>query len=103
MIDRSLMKREEVIKLSKFHLLRAQNRMKQYADPRRSERIFQIGDYVYLKLQPYKQHSIRPRIPQKLSPRFFGPFRVIDKIGHVAYKLELPKDLAIHNVSMLVN
>ncbi|KAL0847884.1 hypothetical protein Bca101_021131 [Brassica carinata] len=78
-IDRTLQKCEAVIDLMKFHLLRAQNRMKQYADARRSDREFKIGDYVYLKLQPYRQHSLKGRnIPHKLSPRFYGPFPVID-------------------------
>ncbi|CAL9217276.1 unnamed protein product, partial [Arabidopsis halleri] len=83
----------------KFHLLRAQNRMKQYADSHRSQREFQVGDSVYLKLQPYRQQSLKTKgVPHKLSPRFYGPFRVTDKVGTVAYKLELPQGTAIHNV-----
>jgi hypothetical protein len=49
-VDRSLMAREEAIKLIQFHLLRAQNRMLQQANKHRSDRVFAIGDYVYLKL-----------------------------------------------------
>lgn len=98
-VDRTLQKREEVIDMMKFHLLRAQNRMKQYADSRRSDRVFQIGDHVYLKLQPYRQHSLKGRhIPHKLSPRFYGPFLVQDRVGSLAYKLDLPPGAAIHNV-----
>ncbi|KAL8151329.1 hypothetical protein V2J09_021137 [Rumex salicifolius] len=98
-VDRSLRKREELLDMLKFHLLRAQNRQKQAADARRSAREFQIGDYVYLKLQPYRQQSLKNRrIPHKLSPRFYGPFRVSDRVGTVAYKLELPVSAAIHNV-----
>lgn len=98
-LDRSLQKREELIALMKFHLMRAQNRMKQYADTRRSDRDFKLGDFVYLKLQPYRQHSLKgKKVPHKLSPRFYGPFRVIDKIGSAAYKLDLPREAAIHNV-----
>ena len=80
------------------HLLRAQQRMKHQADKRRSERSFQIGDYVYLKLQPYVQSSLAPRAHQKLSFRYFGPYQVIDKIGTVAYKLKLPSSSTIHPV-----
>lgn len=82
----------------KFHLLRAQNRMKQYADAHRSHMEFQTGAYVYLKLQPYRQHSLKNiQIPHKLSPRFYGPFRVLERIGSVAYKLALPPEAAIHD------
>ncbi|CAM8963646.1 unnamed protein product [Rhodiola kirilowii] len=72
--------------------------MKQYADLHRSAREFKVGDYVYLKLQPYRQHSLKTRISHKLSPRFYGPFRITDRVGAVAYKLELPSGAAIHNV-----
>lgn len=97
-VDRSLRKREEAIAMLKFHLSRAQNRMKQSADSHRSERQFNIGDFVYLKLQPYRQQSLKSNIQHKLSPRFYGPFLVIDRIGEVAYKLELPPTASIYNV-----
>ncbi|KAL1218617.1 hypothetical protein V5N11_018384 [Cardamine amara subsp. amara] len=98
-IDRSMQQWENIINMLKFHLTRAQNRMKQISDAKRSFCEFSIGNYVYLKLQPYRQHSLKNRkLPHKLSPRFYGPFRVIDKIGQVAYKLELPPGAAIHNV-----
>lgn len=98
-VDRTLQRRKELIDMMKFHLLRAQNRMKQYADSRRSAREFQIGNYVYLKLQPYRQHSLKGRhLPHKLSPRFYGPFEILYRVGPLAYKLQLPPGSAIHNV-----
>ncbi|KAL8153072.1 hypothetical protein V2J09_010832 [Rumex salicifolius] len=98
-VDRSLRKREELLELLKFHLHCAQNRQKQAADARRSAREFQVGDHIYLKLQPYRQQSLKNRnIPHKLSPRFYGPFLVTDRVGSVAYKLQLPATAAIHNV-----
>lgn len=72
--------------------------MKQYADSHRSNREFHIGDYIYLKLQPYRQHSLKAPGSHKLSPKFYGPFRISDKVGAVAYKLELPPTAAIHDV-----
>ena len=53
---------------------------------------------VYLKVQPYIQSSVATRQNQKLSFRFFGPYRVLQRVGKVAYKLELPHDCKIHNV-----
>lgn len=97
-VDRSLQKRKEVINMLKFHILRAQNGMKQAADAHRSERAFAVGDFVYLKLQPYPQLSLKNKqIPHKLSPRFYGPFRVVNKVGPAAYKLELPAEAVIHD------
>ena len=57
--------------------------MKDQADKKRRDVTFQIGDFVYVKLRPYRQLSVASRINQKLSPRFFGPFEILDKIGTV--------------------
>jgi hypothetical protein len=84
--------------LLRQHLHRAQQRMKHQADKNRQERIFQEGDSVYIKLQPYVQASLAPRANQKLSFKFFGPFKILSKIGPVAYKLELPASSSIHPV-----
>jgi hypothetical protein len=72
--------------------------MKVQADKRHSERSFDVGNYVYLKLQPYVQSSLAPRAHQKLSFRYFGPYKVIEHIGSVAYKLELPPSSSVHPV-----
>lgn len=80
------------------HLSRAQHHMKLQADKNRSERSFSVGDLVYLKLQPYVQSSLAPRANQKLAFRYFGPFKILSKVGSVADKLELPSTSAIHPV-----
>jgi len=72
--------------------------MKQQANKNRSEREFSVGDMVYLKLQPYVQAIVAPRSNQKLSFWFYGPFRVLARVGKVAYKLELPPACRIHPV-----
>lgn len=58
------------------HLCRAKHRLKKQADQQRSERHFDVGDMVFLKLQPYVQTSLAPRSHQKLAFRFFGPYKV---------------------------
>ena len=77
----------------------AQNRMKQQADQHRSERNFDVGDWVFLRLQPYKQMSLKKaKNDNKLSPNYYGPYKVLQKIGTMAYKLELPTASRLHPV-----
>lgn len=76
----------------------ARERMKMQADKGRSERRFQIGDQVYLKLKPYRQLSMRKSRVWKLAPKYCGPFPIIKKVGEVAYELALPSDARIHPV-----
>lgn len=76
----------------------AQQRMKLYADSKRQERSFEVGNLVYLRLQPYRQTSIVTRRNLKLAPRYFGPYKVLERIGQVAYRLELPPDSQLHPV-----
>jgi hypothetical protein len=72
--------------------------MEKQADQHRFERQFELGDMVFLKLQPYVQSSLAPRSHQKLAFRFFHPFPMLQRVGSVAYKLELPAYSAIHPV-----
>jgi hypothetical protein len=66
--------------------------MKIQADKRRSDRVFQEGELVLLKLQPYVQSSVVNHPCPKLAYKYFGPFKVLKKIGLVAYYLELPEN-----------
>ena len=79
-------------------LERAQKRCKKQADRNRTERQFQVGEQVLLKLQPYVQQSVVSRPCAKLAYKFFGPYNVIEKIGLMAYKLDLPESSRVHPV-----
>lgn len=92
-IEKCLQYKEIVNDLLRFHLKRTQERVKQIADRKHSDREFTVGDLVYVKLQPYRQHSLKKFRNQKL---YFGPFPVKSCIGKVAYKLTLPSTTRIH-------
>lgn len=72
--------------------------MKTKADKHRTDYSFNVGELVLVKLQPYKQQSTASRLSQKFSKRYFGPFPIIEKVGKVAYKLQLPASSKIHPV-----
>ncbi|KAF5458860.1 hypothetical protein F2P56_022859 [Juglans regia] len=67
----------------------AQSRQKSYADTRRRDLSFELGDWVYLKVSPMKGVK-RFGKKGKLSPRYVGPFQIIEKVGLVAYRVALP-------------
>jgi hypothetical protein len=96
-VDHYLTTREQLLQTVKLNLTKAQNRMRQLANKKRSDRVLEVGDSVYLKLQTYKQRSIlHPH--HKLAAKYYGPYTVIKKIGEVAYKLNLPSSSTIHPV-----
>lgn len=97
-VDQLLDDRDAVLDDLRMHLLRAQQRMKLQADTKRHHAEFQDGDLVFLKLKPYRQRSLAQRKFEKLAARYYGPFKVLQRIGKVAYKLELPPTAAIHPV-----
>jgi hypothetical protein len=53
---------------------------------------------VFLRLQPYRQYSLKKRSAKKLKPQFYGPYRVVNRVGEVSYEIELPEGRNIHNV-----
>ncbi|GJV76968.1 retrotransposon-related protein [Tanacetum coccineum] len=95
-VDRSLEAREAIIQMLQFHLERAQARMKAVADSHRTERSFEEGQWVWLKLQPHRQIFVTKGKYNKLLPKYYGPFQIVAKIGMVAYKLQLPLSAQIH-------
>ena len=74
--------------------------MKHYADTKRRDVEFHPGDWVMLKLRPHRQSSAKhlQATSGKLSKRYYGPFQVLQRVGQVAYKLQLPEGARIHPV-----
>ena len=105
-MNQLMFERNVILDELKDQLHHAQGRMKTQADKKRRDVEFAVGDMVYLKVQPYKLKSLATRINQKLSPRYYGPFEVRERIGSVAYRLKLPSESLVHlifHVSLLKN
>ncbi|XP_073021562.1 uncharacterized protein [Primulina eburnea] len=97
-LDSTLSTRDAILRTLKECLHRAQNRMKIQADRHRKDLHLEPGSFVLVKLQPYRQISVAKRKNHKLSYRYFGPFHILERVGSVAYRLELPIDSKIHPV-----
>ncbi|KAK1651077.1 hypothetical protein QYE76_068882 [Lolium multiflorum] len=91
--ERKLM--QQVLQQNLHH---ARQLMKQQADKNRTPRTFDVGDAVFVKLQPYVQVSVARRANHKLSFRYYGPYNIIKCINPVAYKVDLPSSSRIHPV-----
>ena len=88
----------EKVALIRERILAAQSRQKSYADKRRRPLEFQVGDLVMLKVSPMKGVQRFGR-RGKLAPRYIGPFQILERIGAVSYRLDLPASMSsIHSV-----
>ncbi|GKA29697.1 reverse transcriptase domain-containing protein [Tanacetum coccineum] len=93
---------EKIIQI-KSRIQAARDRQKSYANIRRKPMVFQVGDRVMLKVSPWKG-VVRFGKRGKLNPRYVSPFKVIERVGMVAYKLELPQQLSrVHNTFHVSN
>jgi hypothetical protein len=89
---------EERVAEIREKLKAAQSRQKSYADKKRREVSFSPGDFAYLKVSPIRGTQ-RFQVHGKLAPRYIGPYKVLKRVGAVAYRLELPEEMSdIHPV-----
>jgi hypothetical protein len=97
-VEEVLQRRANMDHALKKQLETARHKMKQLADKKQTEREFVEGDWVFLKLQPYRQNSVAVRKNLKLNPKYYGPYQISKRIGMMAYELKLPEGSLIHPV-----
>ena len=89
---------EEKVQVIRKRLKAASDQQKSYADLKMRDIGYEVGDKVFLKVSPWRK-ILRFGKKGKLSPRFIGPYEVLERIGPMAYRLALPPELAkLHNV-----
>ena len=95
---------EEKVQIIQQRLKAANDRKKSYANLKRKDIEYEVGDKVFLKVSPWKK-ILRFRRKRKLSPRIISPYEILERVGLVAYRLALPLELAklqdVFHVSML--
>jgi hypothetical protein len=92
---------ENKVKVIQDNLKAAQSQQKSYADTQRRPLQFQVGDFVYLRVSPTRGIQ-RFGVKGKLAPRYIEPFEILEICGSIAYRLQLPFQLAaVHNLSQL--
>nr|GEW83418.1 putative reverse transcriptase domain-containing protein [Tanacetum cinerariifolium] len=94
---------DQLTKSAYFLPMREDNKMDSYADKKRKPLKFSVGEYVLVKVSPWKGVVCFGK-NGKLAPRFVGPFEIIERIGPVAYRLDLPKELnGVHDTFHISN
>jgi hypothetical protein len=96
-----LQERDNFLQDARDRLLKAQEQVKLFYDAKHTDIAFSVGDWVWVKLLHRPVVSMPTQIKGKLAPRFYGPYRIVERIGDVAYRLQLPAGLVFINVDVL--
>lgn len=94
----NMKEKQNMLQTLQHNLLQAHQRMKKYTNLRRTERTFDLGAMVYLKMQPYRETTLGLCNALKLTSKWYGPFKVMQRVGNAAYKLQLPEGTLLHDV-----
>ncbi|KAJ3690866.1 hypothetical protein LUZ61_020030 [Rhynchospora tenuis] len=97
-VDLCLQNRDDLLRDARQRLLQAQQRMKTNYDKFHRDVSFSVGQWVLLRLNHRLAVGIRTKSNAKLSPRFYGPYKIVEKVGELAYRLALPDNARIHDV-----
>jgi hypothetical protein len=89
-VDKQLVARDEFLAEIKERLLHAQEVMKENYDAHHRQVKFQVDDWVWLRFHHRIATTLTDKAKGKLVPKFYGPFKVLERIGALAYRLELP-------------
>lgn len=98
LLDQTLQECDVALQTLKEHLRIAQDSMKKFADRKPCEVEWAVGDWVFWKIRSYRQTSLAKRKNEKLSPKYFGPYQVVTKVGTLACRLALSYGTPIHHV-----
>jgi len=97
-IDDLLARRDAFLAEVRDHLLQAQQYARKHYDANHRALEFAVGDWVWLRLLNRTTQSLLPAARKKLGPKYAGPFHVLERVGPVAYRLQLPENARIHDV-----
>jgi hypothetical protein len=89
-VDQQLQDRDTFLEEIRERLIQAQVTMKQYQDKSRREVQFAVGDWVWVRLNQRTAVGVTTTTPSKLGPKFYGPYQVLQQVGEVSYKVQLP-------------